>query len=177
MAEILTLVSVFAMAGGQNEQAAVQEGEALQAQANANYQAALAERKGKEEFAMAQREKLAIKKERDRILGRNTAVAADSGLGSLDETVLALNADVIEESSLREDNAMYQGTSAKAGYYEQAAATRVDGQLAYQGGKAAADATRSQSQMTILGGVTKFTKSLAGGFTGGGSTGGNLRYG
>ena len=163
MATLATLASVMSVAStvagvvGTIGQANAQKAQGEQALATANYQAQLAERKGKEEFALKQREAMEIKRERERALGQQTAIAATSGLGTLDETVLALNADVIEESSLRQSNAMYEGASARAGYYEQAQATRIEGVQARDGYRRAASGT-------ILGGVGRMAGKLAGSF-------------
>jgi hypothetical protein len=125
---------------------AVQQGKA--AQASSNYQAAQLEATGKTERAVAQRESINQRKQKDLVQSRARAVGAASG-GGLD---LDLMGDIEEEGEYRSLTALWEGEERATGRNAQAAATRVSGRSKNQAGGIKAFST-------ILSGGSSFLES------------------
>jgi hypothetical protein len=110
----------------------IQQGKAQQAALN--FEAKQREAKAKEERAAGQREMLEKRAETERVLSRQAALAAASGAGVETPTVL----DIYEETASRgrylENVAQYGGESRARGQLDQAAAARMRGKAAAQGG-------------------------------------------
>lgn len=123
-----------------------------QAKADARFQARQLEQRGKAEFATKQREALEIRRQRDFLLSRQQAAAADGNFGALDDTVLDLAGDIYQESGYREDIANYEGKEAKTGRNTQAASALLEG-------KQRQSASRLSAAGTILGGIGKYARS------------------
>lgn len=120
-----------------------------QAEASAEFEAAQLEAAAAEEQAAAQREAAQKRKERDFVLSRQQAVASESNLGALDETVLDLAGDVVQEGAFQEGMIRYGGQSRAAGRRAQAQAARLSG-------KAAKTGSYLSAAGTIMGGVGSF---------------------
>lgn len=120
-----------------------------QAKADANFQAAQLKQQGDAEFASSQREQIRVKRERDFLLSRQQVVAAGSGLGALDDTVIDLAGDIYQESQYKSDIVSYQGEEAKKGRDTQAASALLQGQQRRQ-------SALFEAGGTILGGIGKY---------------------
>lgn len=123
-----------------------------QAEADSKFEAAQLDAKGKEELASKQREAELIRRRRNDLLSTQQANAAESGLGTLDETVLDLAGDIYSEGEFRADSAIFEGEEARKGRNTQAASAILEGRRRKQGSRLAAAGT-------IIGGIGKFASS------------------
>lgn len=121
---------------------------------SAEFEAKQLDRKADEERAAAQREAMQQRKETDFVQSRAQAVAAASGLGALDETVLDLAGDLEQEGAYRERMIQYSGSERAAGYRDAAKGRRVSGQAARQGAMFSAAGT-------LLSGASSFYDKYA----------------
>lgn len=125
-----------------------------QAAAGAEFEAAQLEAGAAEEKAASQREAMAKRKETQFVLSRQQAVASQSNLGALDETVVDLAGDVAQEGALQEGMIRYGGTSRAAGRRAQAQAARISGKAAQTGSYLSAAGT-------IMGGIGSFASDFS----------------
>ena len=141
---------------------------AKQAERDAEFMAKQDEQNAALERAKAQRKQDQIHLERDRLISRNRALAASSGGGALDESVLDLSSDIHEESYLQSGLVRGDAENVALGLRDRAAARVASAKANTQGAKLSAFGT-------ILGGFS----NMFGRFGGGGSRFGsaNLRYG
>jgi len=142
MADPLTMLSlaVTTIGTGVTAMGTIAAGKA--AQASANYQAQLMEKKGKEEQALGQRQALQQKKKTKIAKSALQARAAASGFQEDPND----GAEIAEYGTLQQQMAAWGGRSKRQGLEESAAAARMSGQAAASGAKAEAFGT-------ILGGV------------------------
>lgn len=120
-----------------------------QAEASADFEAAQLDAAAAEEKAAAQREAAQKRKEVEFVQSRQQAVASQSGLGALDETVIDLAGDVAQEGALQEQMIQYGGTQRASGRRAQAQAARLSG-------KAAKTGSYYSAAGTIMGGLGSF---------------------
>ena len=120
-----------------------------QAQAAAEFEAAQLDAAAAEEKAAAGREAAQKRKERDFVMSRQQAVAAESNLGALDETVLDLAGDVAQEGE-------YQARMSQYGGDQRASGRRAQAQAARMSGKAAKTGSYLSAAGTIMGGIGSF---------------------
>lgn len=101
------------------------------AQSNAmEAQAKAAERQASEERAASQREAIQRSKEARLVMSRQQAVAASSGAGATDPTVLKLMGDVAGQGYVNSQAAIYEGESRGRALEDQAAISRMQGRQA-----------------------------------------------
>lgn len=122
--------------------------------ASADYEAKQMEQKAAEALASSQREAVDREKQANLVISRQQAGAAASGLGATDPTILQLQSDTFQQGRLNRDMAVYTGESQRAGYLDQAAATRASGEAAKKGSYLAAGGT-------LLGGISSFGTKYA----------------
>lgn len=124
----------YLVAGGTILQAGnqIQQGREMDAQSSAMRRALIA--KGKEEEAAAQREALASKKKTDLVLSRGKAVAAASGAGAKDPTVMDVLDDVAAQGELDMLNKLYEGKMAMSDRRQQGYMARIQGKNARRAG-------------------------------------------
>lgn len=132
----------------------------------AERQAQQLEMRGKEERAAAQREAFDVGREKGLIQSRQQAVAAASGAGALDPTILDLAGDVEAEGTYRQLLHTYGGEERRKGNFAQAAGAR-------RSGRAAATGAWLDAGGTILGGASTMFDRFGGGRPGGAG----FRYG
>lgn len=115
--------------------ASIQQGksEAKHARRVAEYEAKELEKEGARQRSERQRVALNERERAERVMSRQTAVAANSGAGVYNPTVLDLMADVAAEGDYRQGVALAQGESALRGYQDKAALRRASGEADYQG--------------------------------------------
>lgn len=155
MASLATIASVAGLAG--SVVSAIGTIAAGQAQKRAaNFEAQQLEIRGKEERAAAQREAFQTAREKGLIQSRQQALAASSGAGALDPTILDLASDVEGEGTYRELLAQYGGEERAKGARAQAAGARMSG-------RAAATGSMFDAAGTILGGFSTFYDRFGGG--------------
>jgi pyruvate/2-oxoglutarate dehydrogenase complex dihydrolipoamide acyltransferase (E2) component len=126
-----------------------------QAAAGAEFEAAQLDAAADEEKAASQREAMQKRKERDFVLSRQQAVASQSNLGALDETVLDLAGDVVQEGAVQEGMIRYGGDQRASGRRAQAQAARISG-------KAAKTGSYLSAAGTIMGGIGSFASDFSG---------------
>lgn len=125
MAE-LALIGTLISAGGSLVQG-VAANNAAQAEA------AQMEEKGQEEFAAAQREAMAQRREGRLINSRQQALAAASGSAADSPTIVRLMTDVAGGAEYNAGTTMYGGIQRKKGLRDGANARRAEGQAALVG--------------------------------------------
>ena len=116
------------------------------AAAEAEIEAKQLDASGREELAAGQREGFELDRETALLQSKQQSLAAASGGGAADPTVLDAMDDVQREGKYRRNLAIYGATQRSRGLHAQAGATRRTGQAALQGSKFAAAGT-------ILGGL------------------------
>jgi hypothetical protein len=159
---ILTVAGTIISASGQREAANAQnkmyERRAEQEQAQANREADILEMRANESQAVGQR-KAQEKRRQARIMqSRATAVAASSGAGAVDPSVLDAIGGIAGEGELAAANELYEGNDAASFQRYQAGVTRATGvnngnQLRYQG-KINQYAGKMAATGTIIGGAS-----------------------
>lgn len=152
MAAIAAIVGLL----GTGLQVAGQLQQGQSAKAQAEYNAKVQEKQGSEEFASAQREGLKAKREGDIAMSNATALAAASGAGGAETPSVANTiGDIYAMSDYNQRSALFRGTEAKAGRYDQAALSRAKGKSAMQGSELEAFGTGA-------GGLYKYGQSFYG---------------
>lgn len=124
--------------------------------AGADFQAKQLDMRAKEEVAASQREAFDIRKQKDLALSRGQSVAAASGLGATDESVLETVGDLEQTGEYHAGLARYGGEERAKGVKMQAAASRFEGKQALTGSLWKAGAT-------ILGGASNMAGKYGGG--------------
>lgn len=99
----------------------------------ANYEAAQLDVRAEEERAAGQREAGELRRERDAVLGRQTAYNAASGFSASDETSQRLAGEVAQQGTYRALMAKYGGEERARGAKAQAAGARMSGRAAMTG--------------------------------------------
>jgi hypothetical protein len=125
------------------------------AQSNANKaQAEAAERQAQEVRAASQREAMVRAKETRELLSRQQAVAASSGGGATDSSVLDIMGDVAEQGQFNVDSAIFEGESQGRNLEDQAAILRWEGRQKMLSGFVDAGSS-------VLSGVSGFNQNRA----------------
>lgn len=122
---------VSAISGVVGAAGAIQQGQA--ANEAAKFEAQQQEMQGKEEFAASQREADQARKEAELVQSRQQAVAASSGGGAADPTIVRLMTDTAQQGELNAQSSIYGGESRKRGLFDQAMGTRMTGKAALTG--------------------------------------------
>jgi predicted methyltransferase len=160
-----TLLSAY----GQKQSGSDAAATGLQQQQLANYQAAQLRVNAGEAIASSQRSAQDIQRQTDYVASRALAVAAASGGGASDPTVVDLIARAAGEGAYRRSVALYQGEDKARALNAQASATEYGGQLAAEaGGKTQAASDIGAASTLAKGGASLFSKYGAGtqpGFT------------
>lgn len=118
-------------AGGLQMIGTIQQGRAQKAAYN--YQAEMDKRKGQEELAASQREAIDKRGEGDRLMSRQRAVAAASGGGVVNPTILDIFGDTAQQAEYNAQAQLYGGESRRRGALDQAALAKAKGQAAMRG--------------------------------------------
>lgn len=138
MAELAVIASVVAagasLAGGAiASEGALQRGRAENDMAQT--EAVQLDAKGREEFAAAQQEAFAKRREGRLALSRAQALAAASGGGADDPTIVKLMSGIASEAEYNAGTAVYGGTSRRAGLLDAANNRRKSGQASLLGSR------------------------------------------
>jgi hypothetical protein len=99
----------------------------------ADYQAEQQEAQGKEEFAASQRDADAKRREARIVQSRQQAVAAASGAGAGDPTIIRLMTQTAGQGEYNAQTALYTGEQRKRGLFDAAKATRLSGRASLLG--------------------------------------------
>lgn len=113
------------------------------------------ERKAAEDRAAAQREAIRRSKESELANSRAQALAAASGGGATDKTVLDLMAGAAEEGEYQTQAAIYEGESRGRGLESQAEIERFKAQRARKAGNMRANATLLSGASSFAGAASK----------------------
>lgn len=126
------IVPILAIAGtGLSVISRIQQGR--YEEAALNMQARNEEAQGKEELAASQREAQEKRRESQLAQSRAIAIAAGSGAGVTNPTVVDILEDTAERGEYLAQTSLYGGKSRKAGYDDKAAASRFRGKQAKSG--------------------------------------------
>lgn len=135
----------------------------LQRQA-AEFTAAQLEQRSGQAVAIAQRQAQADRFKVDLVLSRQLAVAAASGGGASDPTIINLMAKTAGVGAYQTAIDLYQGEEQERQLRLQAAAKRYEGDIGVIAGKAKADAYRTSGDAALLSGASSlFSKYGMGG--------------
>lgn len=163
-----TALSVLGAIGQGN--AAMAQGEA--ANRLAKYQAAQLKQNAGQVRAVGQREGEAALRESLLLQSRAQAVAAASGGGALDPTVLKLIGGVAAEGQTAADTERYNAETQAQGLLAEANATRYSGKIAMMNAKQARNAAYMKAVTSVLSGASGFTGAFS---SGGGAAAGSIR--
>jgi hypothetical protein len=94
----------------------------------AQFEAKQQEAQGREDFAASQRQADQARLEAKLANSRQQALAAASGGGAADPTIVKLMGDTAGQGEYNAGGYLYQGKQQKRGLFDQAAATRISGQ-------------------------------------------------
>ena len=159
MAEALLIASAAVstvgtlMASGEAASAAKAEGKANDSLAK--YQAAQLEYKAGQERAVSQKRAIEERRKATRAGSRARAVAAASGAGASDPTVMDILAVLRGEGDYNAGVALYEGEETAKGLEEQAMVTRAEGKYAKQAGSYRAKSIRRAGYMEAAGNLIK----------------------
>jgi hypothetical protein len=120
--------------GGTLMQASAAKQEGREQQSLANYEAAQADTNAKQERASAQRAAIEQRRKARLVQSRQQAVAAASGAGVSDPTVVDIMGDTEAEGEYRALTELYQGEERARGLEDQAATRRYEGRLLKKAG-------------------------------------------
>lgn len=167
MAAALPFIAIAAMGAGTIMQANAEKKAGNAANKQAKFQATQMEQQAGQERAGAQRQSIEARRKANLAISRATALAAASGAGATDPTVMDVIGGLVSEGELAAGTARYQGEEKARGMETQASATRYEGKLAKQ-------ASRMKARATIIQGIGQMAgsssgQSLMGKFGGGGS--------
>lgn len=126
---IMTLTTLAAT--GLQVAGTIQQGRAQQAALN--YEAAEHERQAATERAAGQREAINKRTETDRVMSRQRALAAASGAGVVNPSILDIYSDTAKQGEYNAQTALYGGEDRARGQLSQATANRFKGKAAYKG--------------------------------------------
>lgn len=99
----------------------------------AQYQADQQEAAGKEELAASQRQAEQQRKEGALVQSRQQALAAASGAGATDPTIVQLMTDTAGAAELNAQSSLFGGEQRKRGMFDTAKGTRMTGQASMVG--------------------------------------------
>lgn len=156
MAEIAAVAGILASVGGTIVSAAGAQYQGEAQQQALNYEARLKERKASEEMAVGERKAAEKTREATLFNSRQQAVAAASGAGATDPTVLELMGNATKEGALNAGYAMYQGQAAADDLNMSAGVDRISGNNARKAGNITAVGN-------ILTGISTFGSKYGGG--------------
>ena len=133
-------------------------------QAIADRQAEFMVRQAGQEQAVAQRTAIDEQRQGRLISSRAQAIAAASGAGALDPTIVNILGDIDTEAEIRALTALYEGDERASGLRYDAALTRQAGLVTAQTGRAQANMQRNQAILGAAGTLLEGGTSLAGRF-------------
>lgn len=158
----MALGALFDIVGGLvSAQGALERGRAEKDMADT--EALQLEDRGREEFAAAQQEGFAKRREGMLANSRAQALAAASGGGADDATVVKLMTGIAQESEFNSQASFYGGTQRKRGLFDAASNRRKGGQASLLG-------SQYEAAGAIFGGIGSAVGKMTGG---GGKSGGS----
>lgn len=160
----LSILGMFQQsAGAKQAGAAAQTNAAAQAQA-AEFTAKQLDQQAGQTMASGQRASMEQLRQAKLVQSRALALAAASGAGASDPTVVNLMGKIGAEGAYRAGVAMYQGEEQARQLRLKAAGTRYEGEAALIGGKTRSDAYSTASTASLLSGAgTLFARYGMGG--------------
>ena len=127
-----------------------QEQSAAHQQVLANAQAQAQEQQAGQERAVAQRGAIEQRRQGKFVSSEAQAIAAASGAGALDPTIVGILGDIETETELRALTALYEGEERARGLEHGAAITRAGGAGELFAGRAEARLSRSRARRSFL---------------------------
>jgi hypothetical protein len=141
----IAMVATIA-ASGLQAMGQLQQGRA--SQAALNYEAGMRDKKAAEERAASQREAIEKRQEAGLAMSRQKALAASSGAGVVNPSILDIYSDTAGEGEYNAQVSLYGGESRARGELDQAALARAKGKAARKG-------SILEAGGTMLGGIGK----------------------
>lgn len=160
MAQALPFVMAGMSAGGtalsvmgSSKQAKAAKQQAKAQYALAQYEANQLDQNARETQAAGQYASIEQRRQSELLQSRALAIAASSGAGTLDPTVLDVIGGIAKEGERAVQTETYNAESEAAGMRAQAVATRYGGAQALKAGKIAAKGAKIQAFSTALSGI------------------------
>lgn len=146
-------------AKGQMDAGAAAAKQGAQEQAAANYQGAILDQQAGQTQASSQLQAVNTRRQAGLVNSRAQAVAAASGAGATDPTVLGVQGQITREGEYSALTSLFNGEEQARGLESQAALTRYSGRARAEAGQARQSAAQYQAFGTILqGGGSLYTK-------------------
>lgn len=145
-----TVVSVI----GSIQQFQAQKAAAKQQEAIANAQALSMEQQAGQERAASQRAAFQARKEGALVSSRAGAIAAASGAGALDPSIVNIMGGIEQETELRAQTALFEGEESGRGLEHQADIARATGSLRAQEHRAKGQSALFSAGRTLLSGAS-----------------------
>ena len=139
---------------GAAQSASAQRQAGASADQAAQFRAAQLEQQAGQERASAQRQSIEARRRSNIAMSRAQALAASSGAGALDPTVINLMSGIAGEGELEANTALYQGEERAIGQEAGASASQYEGAQARRAGEI-------KAKSTILGGLANAGMSLS----------------
>ena len=105
----------------------------VRAMQTGNQQASILQQKGEQELAIAQRKAMESRRQKDLVLSRQRAVAAASGGGATDPTVMSIMGQTEKQGEYNALMDMYNGRTMRADLFNEAASAKASGRDALIG--------------------------------------------
>lgn len=128
----------------------------------AEYQAAQLDQNAGQQIAVGQRQSAEALRQSRLLQSRALAVAAASGGGAMDPTVLKIIGGIDDEGKYAADSAMYNAKETARGMKDDARAARYSGAQARAAGNEARRGSRLAAFATVLSGASGFTNAWGG---------------
>lgn len=154
MAWLGTVIQTVAGVGGSAMSASAARKAGKAGQQAKEYEATQYEKQAVQSVASGQRDMLAERRRKELVVSRAQALAAFSGGGASDPTVVNLIADLEGEGAYREAVALYRGEEEGKKLREAARLARVEGDVIKKGGQAQAKAYTAQGVAAVGQGVS-----------------------
>lgn len=151
----LALVGTVMQAGAQQQQADAMRAQGAANQQAANYQAQSMEIQAGQERAVAQRKSINDRRQEQLQISRSQALAAASGAGASDPTVISNENITTREGEFGALTDMYQGEQSAQNLETGAKLKRYEGDASDYGANATANATDTAAMGTIFSGAGK----------------------
>jgi hypothetical protein len=147
----LAAAAPYVAAAGTVVSVVQQQNAGKQAQLNADFEAAQYEKQANAELAVSQQDAVRARRESRYLQSRAQAVAAASGAGATDPTVVNLIGDLEEEGEYNALTALYNGS-------QRAEAARSGATITRQRGKAYRNAAKTNSFATVIDGASSMAR-------------------
>lgn len=158
-AAALSIAGTVMQASAQSQAADAARAQGQANQQAANFQAQSMEIKAGQERAAAQRQAINQRRQESLVLSRSQAMAAASGGGASDPSIITNDSNITREGELGALTSLYQGEQSGQNFEENAKLTRYQGAAGAAGANAQASAMDTAAMGTVFSGIGR-TASL-----------------